>query len=218
MLLHHFLNKKFGLDGIRRRRLKIATLNELNDPFEMLAMSLENRDLRSAFRATKDQMASQAGLLCFSRGWRNPVQWSHYGDHHRGLCLQFEVPDSLIRPVSYRTKRLAVDRQALEARGEAADQFMQRVISTKFSHWCYENEARVFVSLEDIDPETGLWFKDFGPDLVLSEVIVGALSNISRKEISDTLGDLSSSVSIRKTRLSFRRFAVVTQMNSELWV
>lgn len=40
MRVYHFLDRKYGLDDIRRRRLKIATLDDLNDPFEMLAMTL----------------------------------------------------------------------------------------------------------------------------------------------------------------------------------
>ena len=27
-----------------------------------------------------------AGMLCFSKGWHNPVQWSHYTDKHKGIC------------------------------------------------------------------------------------------------------------------------------------
>ena len=218
MRLYHFLNRKFGLDDIRRRRLKIATLNELNDPFEMLAMSVEDPDLRKAFGATKDQMAQWAGLLCFSRSWHNPVQWSHYADRHRGLCLQFDVPDSLVNHVTYSAKRLAVDRSVIEAQGLSAENFMKRVISTKFSHWRYENEVRLFVTLKDQDPETGHWFKEFGPKLALSEVIVGAHCDLSRQELADALGDLGGSVSRRKARLSFQRFAVVTQMRAALWI
>ena len=34
MLVYHFINKEYGIEDLRKRRLKIATLNELNDPFE----------------------------------------------------------------------------------------------------------------------------------------------------------------------------------------
>lgn len=217
MRLYHFLNREYGLDDIRRRRLKIATLDGLNDPFEMLAMTFADPALRKAFRATKDQMAKRTGLLCFSRGWRNPVQWSHYADRHHGLCLGFDVPDHLAKPVTYSPKRLAVDRTAIEAQGAEAQAFMQAVISTKFSHWRYEDEVRLFVALKERDPDTRLWFSDFGPDLALREVIVGAACDVTRKELAEALGDLDPLVSRRKARLSFRRFAIVTQMRSSLW-
>jgi hypothetical protein len=36
MRVYHFINEEYGLDDLRRRRLKIATILELNDPFETL--------------------------------------------------------------------------------------------------------------------------------------------------------------------------------------
>lgn len=93
MRVYHFLSRNYGLEDIRLRRLKIATLDDLNDPFEMLGMALRDLELRQAFRATKAKMAERAGLLCFSRHWRNPVQWSHYAERHQGLCLGFDIPD-----------------------------------------------------------------------------------------------------------------------------
>jgi hypothetical protein len=215
MRVYHFLNRKYGLDDVRRRRLKIATLNDLNDPFEMLAMTLRDPELRQAFRATKDQMAKRAGLLCFSRSWRNPVQWSHYAERHHGLCLGFNIPDGHAAKVNYRHKRLPVDRALLE--GSDAEAFMRTVVSTKFSHWRYENEVRLFVSLEDRDAETGLWFREFDDELALREVIVGAACDVARSDLAEALGDLNESVTKRKARLSFQRFAVVNQMRADLW-
>jgi hypothetical protein len=39
MRLYHFLNAEYGLLNIRHRRLKIARINELNDPFEFLGVA-----------------------------------------------------------------------------------------------------------------------------------------------------------------------------------
>lgn len=36
MRLYHFTSQKFGLLALKDRRLKIARINELNDPFEFL--------------------------------------------------------------------------------------------------------------------------------------------------------------------------------------
>ena len=85
MRVFHFVNEEFGLEDLRKRRLKIATLHELNDPFELFGVSLADESLRRAFRAMKDQLASNRGLLCFSRDWHNPVQWSHYAAKHTDL-------------------------------------------------------------------------------------------------------------------------------------
>jgi hypothetical protein len=94
MLVFHFINEEFGLEDLRKRRLKIATLNELNDPFEFLGVNLSGKSLRRAFKVMKDQLSVRYGLLCFSHNWHNPVQWSHYADKHRGLCLGFDIPEA----------------------------------------------------------------------------------------------------------------------------
>lgn len=38
--VYHFVGPDHGLDDIRRRRLKIATIADLNDPFELLPSSM----------------------------------------------------------------------------------------------------------------------------------------------------------------------------------
>lgn len=178
-------------------------------------MTLRDPVLRQAFRATKAQMAKKAGLLCFSRSWRNPVQWSHYAECHQGICLGFDIPPGSASAVIYSRKRLPVDRFMLE--GPDGEAFMRKIVSTKFSHWRYENEVRLFVALNDRDPDTGLWFREFDADLALNEVILGAVCDVTRRELDDALGDLRASVTQRKARLSFQRFAVVNQMRADLW-
>jgi hypothetical protein len=59
---YHFVSLHHGLDDLRKRRLKIAQLDELNDPFELWAIAQPDRRLRTAIRATKQEMAQQFGL------------------------------------------------------------------------------------------------------------------------------------------------------------
>ena len=217
MRVYHFLNRKYGLQNLHRRRLKIATINALNDPFEMIAAASPNVGVRAALLKTKDEMDARAGLLCFSRDWHNSVQWAHYADAHRGICLGFDVRDECVKAVHYQHDRLRIDPAVIEAEGPEAEVFMQALISTKSSHWRYENEFRAFLDLDEPDPETGLFFADFSDNLVLGEAIVGHCSTISRSELADALGDLAPTVKIRKARLAFRTFRVVTQRRADMW-
>lgn len=218
MRVFHFVNEEFGLEDLRRRRLKIATLNELNDPFELFGVSLANESLRHAFRKMKDQLATDHGLLCFSRNWHNPVQWSHYAAKHTGLCLEFDIPDEHLGQVSYSRKRLVVEAESLRNSRQLDVQTATRFLFTKYSHWKYENEMRCFVTLEDKDQDSGLYFADFSNKLRLTTVIVGAQSTISRMTIQQALGDLASSVKSFKARLAFKSFTVVRQRNTNLWI
>jgi hypothetical protein len=183
MRLFHFVNEEFGLEDVRRRRLKIATLNELNDPFEFYGINLSDEQVRRAFRRMKDQLSANRGLLCFSRDWHNPVQWSHYADKHRGLCLGFDIPDEHLGRVTYSRKRLNVGIERLVAFREEDTETLQQFLFTKYTHWRYENEVRSFVTLEKKDAEKNMYFADFSENLQLVEVIVGAESKLPRETV-----------------------------------
>ncbi|KAB7739419.1 DUF2971 domain-containing protein [Parvibaculum sedimenti] len=217
--VYHFLNQKYGLEDLQRRRLKISIINELNDPFELLGPSTKDSVFRRSFLDWKSRMSQHCGILCFSLGRRNPVQWSHYADGHRGICLGFDVQNeaSLLR-VRYQQRRLTINSEIFSGSDESClDEPLKEVLSTKFSHWRYEQEARMFVGLSDRDREAGHFFFRFSEGIVLKEVIVGALSEISRDEISLALGDLVPEIDIFRARLAFRSFDVVKQLDRRLW-
>jgi len=222
MRVFHFLNSEYGLDDIRRRRLRISLFSDLNDPFELLSIELSDKHRRQEFKAVKEEMARTGGILCFSKRWSNPVQWSHYADRHRGLCLGFEVPDELILPVSYAAKRwISTDDQLLMpnyADNENNRATILRLISTKYSHWRYEGEMRCLLLLREKDPEMGMYFADFSSELRLVRVIVGAMSSVSRADVSAALGVLQDNVRVFKARLAFKSFSVVRNRDQSLWV
>lgn len=217
MRVFHFVNTEFGLENLRRRRLKIATLHELNDPFELFGVSLSDESLRRAFRAMKDQLASNHGLLCFSRDWHNPVQWSHYAEKHTGMCLGFDIPDEHLGPVTYSRKRLVVEAESLRNPRELNEETARRFLFTKYSHWRYENEVRCFVTLEEKDPDKNLYFAEFSDKLRLAAVIIGAQSSVTRETLRTALGELSDNVETIKARLAFKTFRVVRQRDPKLW-
>lgn len=217
MRVYHFVNRAFGLEDLRLRRLKVATFDDLNDPFEFLAPHLSPPLLRDAFRRTKAELATTFGLVCFSARWNNPVQWSHYAEKHRGICLGFDVPADTVAPVTYSRKRLADVSEQLLRHGTTSVETMLLLLTTKYSHWRYEAEWRAFLRLESRDPDMGLYFTDFSEKLKLVEVVVGAESTISRAELREALGDQASRVRQVKARLAFGTYRVVLQRDQKLW-
>jgi len=208
MLVYHFLNAHYGLEDLRNRRLKIARIMELNDPFEFLGVDLSDREFRKALKETKAELSKTNGLLCFSKTWTNPVLWGHYADKHRGICLGFEAPSSNLGKVNYVDLR--------PPRPDVLDEaFMKRLLFTKFSHWQYEQEYRVFVQLEEeID---GLYYSEFSDQLALKRVIVGDQSTITRAQVSDALDGLRNEVEVFKARAGFKAFKVVVNKNMAMW-
>ncbi len=216
MLLYHFVPSRWGLQNIERRRVKVTTLDALNDPFEMLAATSPSPAHRVAFRRAKAERAADVGMICFSRSWSNPVQWSHYADRHRGLCLGFQVDDARCRPVRYRKKRVTFNPSCLDDQ-VAAKAFIESLMTVKFEHWAYEDEVRVWEYLATCDQEGDNRFKGFSSAMRLTEIILGAECDTSRQVIIAKLGDLAPTVRLRDARLAFKRFAVTEQLDPGRW-
>ena len=208
MRVYHFLKKKYALKVLKERRLKISIIMDLNDPFEFLGADLSDRNFRMAMHKTKKELSKTKGILCFSKKWTNPVQWSHYADHHRGMCLGFDVPGDLLTKVKYVHKRLPVN-------GIINEKRMLDFLTTKFIHWSYEEEYRAFISLKD--KEDGIYYVDFSENLRLRQVIVGCQSDVTRADIDSLIKEINSDIEVFKTRPAFRSFKIVRNKNERLW-
>jgi hypothetical protein len=90
MKLYYLTPARYALSALALRRLKIARLAELNDPFELLAVDAETPLHREFFRRVKEKINATHGVLCFSRSWKNPVLWGHYADKLRGVALMLK--------------------------------------------------------------------------------------------------------------------------------
>ena len=146
------------------------------------------------------------GLLCFSKSWSNPLLWSHYGNKHNGICLGFDIPEKKFVNVTYQIDRLELEDETL------TEETVMRFLSTKYNGWSYEEEVRVMTTLSERTPQDQNYYADFGDELRLSEVIVGALGDVSRKDLEEELNRASlgrSNIKLSKARLAFRSFAVV---------
>jgi len=210
MRVYHFLPAKWALDDLENKRLKIATFDDLNDPFELFVFNVSNPVLRRALKMTKEHTAGETGFLCFSRNWKNPLLWSHYADKHRGVCLGFDIQAD-VKPVNYTEKRLEINLNSFEALPQEEQlKRMKQLLLTKYLGWAYEDEVRAHTSLEERDTSTGLYYFEFGENLKLKEIIAGPLCSVeNRKKIKEAIGRCSETVEVIQARLAFRSFDVV---------
>jgi hypothetical protein len=200
MRVYKFLNLKFGLKTLREKQLKISTVDDLNDPFELLAYEMTVRKKRKEWRSARKVWGSRHGVLCFSAYWKDPVVWAHYSDKHKGLCLGFDIPEGAGREVQYVNERLEL---ADTLRIEDADAWLY----TKYDNWAYEQEVRCWTTLET--PSQGLYFMEFGPSLKLVEVIAGVECVLTKSQILEAVKPLDNEVKLTKARAGFHRFEIV---------
>lgn len=158
MRVFHFLSKENALSDIALSRIRISRYSELNDPFELLAADIAKPDVRRAMRKMKEHLDRTTGLLCFSSNWKNPVLWSHYASKHRGICLGFDLEDRYACKIDYVRERLPVVYKSGNPSKGVDETYVSRLTRTKFVHWEYEEEVRMFIGLDEGVVEDGSHF------------------------------------------------------------
>lgn len=208
-----------ALDSIRERHLKVATGADINDPFEILPLSLPKNVQRRLLRNYRAQVFRSVGIISFSETWQNPLMWSHYGHNHKSLCLGFDVETEKVFKVNY-VKKMPKANIEVEDKGTNLKIDLDNIgqlAATKSKHWEYEKEHRKFVSLEGRNPySSGPLFYPMNSRMRLREVIVGAECDATIEDVEDVVGDLDG-VKIFPARLAFHSFKVTKQQDQRLW-
>ena len=220
MKVYHYLPSEFALDDLRERRLKVACLNELNDPLDLTpALPSSDPDCQQALTILMEDMVKNVGILCFSKCWNSILMWSHYADKHKGMCLGFEIhggftkvqyaedrPDicKLVQDINKQVGQGRIDLGQIPVDGKEA---ILKILRSKFVGWSYEEEIRAWVSLNK--KESGMYFFDFCGALKLTEVIVGPLCDVTKKEVETALANDKSEIKITKAKLADDKYSIV---------
>ena len=213
MRLYYMTSYEVALIILRERRMRLARFDRLNDPFELLSTSIADREVRYVMKYLRDHWVSKIGIICMGLHWKSPVMWAHYARNHTGICLGFDVPDELAREVKYSSERekVVLD-MTKEVRGITSD-LLERITTTKYAQWSYEEEWRLFARLEEKDPVNGEYYLPFGPSMTLREVIVGVRCKASVGSFRKIIGRAESEIKIIRVRPAFDSFAMVQQRN-----
>lgn len=178
--LYRFFGAAAGIRTIESKRFRVGRVMEFNDPFEW-KLGITNYvpagepTVRRIQENLLRKMNSAYGVICFSDSAEDPVLWSHYADHHRGLALVVDhwVNDQLFS-VTYSDERPTLDANRLnqpDAETYAAG-VLKKMLAHKSAGWSYEREYRVFIDLPKCDVADGSYFTAIPPDF-LKRVILG---------------------------------------------
>lgn len=190
MLYYHFLKTKDAIDDLINKRIKVSTLDSLNDPFELkpyLAFKARGR-----YNQVREEINKKCGLLCFSEDWRESLLWGHYADKHRGIALGFEINEN-IKKVEYVLEREKIELTKDEANNEKL--FLDKLAYKKYKNWEYEKEYRMWIKLEDCKKEDKGFYFEFNNNLVIKKIILGCKFNL--EENIDTIGELAKKYGIQ---------------------
>jgi hypothetical protein len=194
---------------LRNRRLKGSLFEDLNDPFELLAVSTGDKLSRVLLKYLKAQLNHKYCLLCFSEVWDESLMWAHYAAKHTGVCLGFDVRDCLAEKVTYVAERLhhnfAGETVPFSPEGQ---RIVQQSLYTKHDGWAYEKEWRVYTD-QAVRHVDGNFYADFSNDLRLREVILGERCKLTVSGVAALLDHTGPRITIRRVRTAFTSFAVV---------
>jgi len=205
--LYYLTTAEYAASAILLARLKVARINELNDPFEFL--SVTNRKRTGAYEwslKAKADAHEKFGILCFSEDWRSPALWSHYAAKHQGVCLGFDIKRTKVFQVEYKKRRTE---EHLDESQAASEMPPEARLKTKSADWVYEKEWRMVLPLADQKLHGPLYFTPFGEDMKLSEVVLGARCTLPWEEMRAQTQQQYPTVAVTKARLARQHFSVV---------
>ncbi len=224
--MYKYYPAEYGRQAIIKRRLKLSTLSDVNDPFEFAAINTKNKSCRRLLKVWRDTFPAKTGFVSFCENRKNPVIWSHYAENYKGICLGFDVKENILNKIHYLPERVELSEAELEAAcQDESRQYNPSFCFTKFSHWRYESERRAVFPLDGSDvireenprkEHKYLYFIPFGREFVLREVILGPnYVETNRREVMNAIGEIGI-CSIKTGRLAFRSFNVVFQNKKAL--
>lgn len=140
--------KTFSHEGTWEGIYRYVKNNVLNGDYGGLQIKKEfwQRLDQAATHAKKD--FSNIGVLSLSEDPLDILLWSHYGDSHRGICIEFERTEGELsydhnkcRPVLYEDKYPI---PSLADILQDKNLLTNKAVFTKSAHWSYEKEWRIW--------------------------------------------------------------------------
>ena len=159
--LYKYVSLNRVVDILDNHRLYLSDGTNFNDPFEITVTDKSAKTTRHI---------KGLHILSLTNSYRNKLIWSHYTDSHKGVCLTVQVPNYLVYPICYSTKRVYEDSDidklislSTKSSKKSVDKDFsslsnnKKIAMIKDKKWLYEKEYRIVFDKSD---ESGLIFED----------------------------------------------------------
>lgn len=149
-------------------------------------------------QAAYDHNLRDTGVLSLSAEPSSNLMWSHYGDAHRGICIEFDF--EALKPLCPLPVIYSADRPSFNIVKDVAA-LEELAFLRKSSEWEYEQEWRA----------AGLWWSGpFRlPEAAVSGVILGArVSADDRQRVEQWVASSSRQLDLRQARFESKSYAL----------
>jgi hypothetical protein len=218
-LLYKFMRSEHALSFLDDGFIKIATLNDLNDPYDLVPCI---PDASPGFGVGAERwrtlslawLSERHGLMCMSSTCADPVLWAHYADGHRGVALELNPEDdpNLI-DVEYADDRVVIPFEKIADPSRFLPVDMLALLRRKCRSWQYEKEVRFVMPLELCTRRGDIFMLPL-PDGFLHSIILGYRCPLDEHAVRQKLdrGRFSSAV-VKRAHLSDRTFAIHAELS-----
>ena len=155
---YHTINKNL-IWSLTNSKNWYSKLLYLNDPYEAF---FEDNTKTEVYKSFKEKLC----ICSFSKNREEILMWSHYGDEHRGVSLEFDcIEDNEFKSstfhINYDNKISSIQEVELTKTGHLSLNVTSngKWLTQKLETWEYEDEARK-IAIEDDNDLKGV-AKDF---------------------------------------------------------
>lgn len=192
-IYYHFLSCKNAIDDLKRKMIKVSTIDTLNDQYEFMPYKRYNYQKRQEFNKVFKAVKNRWGILCFSQTWEEQLLWAHYADKHKGIALGFEIPEDRLKEVIYVCNEIRTKIELTDDRKENEQKFLD-LAKIKFKEWKYEKEYRLLIPLDKCNKIDKYYFYSFGNNLKISQIILGC--RFDHEEGGETISELAKQLDV----------------------
>lgn len=217
--LYKYVHLKYLEDILKNNRLYLNDGTNFNDPFELLVVDKKNNTRR---------YVEGLHILSLTNTYRNKRLWSYYADSHKGVCLTVKIPNQLVYPICYTTKRIyedsdidnIIDSSVQKSKKSVKKDFFplskdKKIAYIKDKKWLYEKEYRIVFDKED---EPGLIYEDnkWHMSVNIKNVYLGVNFDKNEVDIQEKIMEVCKRKKIKVTQmeLSDENYAIQIRRNS----
>ncbi len=130
-------------------KVKIILEKKYGEKTESLINKISDSEIIEFYKQSQLNKISKSSICCFSKTFKNTVMWSHYGDNHKGICLNFDlsIPEPFVDYPSERFSRGSVDYNHYSSVNylKSKERGIKKLFYTKSKDWEYEKEFRFHI-------------------------------------------------------------------------
>jgi len=157
-----------------------------------------------------DFITSRWGVYCLSPDPCLSLMWSHYARDHKGICLEFAVPNTKFQvalQVQYQREYPTFLLHDSESRS--------RILLVKSDEWAYEREFRL-ICPRFTDVRASPLIMDgnhlnIGPDDLTSIILGCQIEDEASAKIRELVRDFAPNVKVSQTRRALNKYRLVIE-------